>query len=206
MSLDLDKFYGVIPTDLSELDDVNIQSPSIGDVIQWDGTEWVNVTSNGGGINQLGWVALTDSTYTSGSPLSILSGVDTVLQFNADSIIDTYAPNGYTYLDFFDAPNNRITSPILGGAYDFRVTFKCTPSANSRQLNTKYSIGTGVGSQIVIDQRSSELRTSGTPSNISITSLVYSLSTFLTNGMEIILNANTNCDVYDIALVINRTS
>ena len=40
MSLDLDKFYGVIPTDLSELDDVNIQSPSVGDIIQWDGAEW----------------------------------------------------------------------------------------------------------------------------------------------------------------------
>jgi hypothetical protein len=164
------------------------------------------VYGTGGGINQLGWVALTDTTYTSVSPLSISSGVDTVLQFNADSTIDTYAPNGYTVSDFFDAPNNRIISPILGSAYDFRITFKCTPSANSRQLVTKYSIGTGVGSQIVIDQRSSELRTSGTPSNISITSLVYSLSTFLANGMEIILNANTNCDVYDIALVINRTS
>ncbi len=162
------------------------------------------VYGTGGGIDQLGWVAVTDTTFTSGSPFSLPSGVDTVLTFKMDSVNDTYAPSGYSATDFFDDANDRITSPILGGNYVFRLTFKCTPSANSRQLSTAYSIGTGVGSQIVIDQRSSELRISGSPSYISMTSSIYSLSTFLTNGMQIILNANTNCDIYDIAMVISR--
>ena len=164
------------------------------------------VYGTGGGIDQLGWVAITDTTYTEGSPFTILSGVDTVLRWNIDSSIDTYAPSGYDVDDFFDDTNWRVKSPAVGNAYDFRLTFTCKPSANSRQLVTSYSIGTGVGSQIVIDQRTSELRTSGTGSYISMTSLVYSLDTFLANGMEIILNANTNCDIYDIAMVINRTS
>lgn len=164
------------------------------------------VYGTGGGIDQLGWVAVSDTTYTSGSPLSILSGVDTVLDFNVDTSNDTYAPSGYDVTDFFNGETSRVLSPTVGNAYNFRMTFKCVPSDNSRQLVTSYSIGTGVGSQIVIDQRSHELRLSGSPSFISSTSLVYSLSTFVTNGMQIILNANTDCDIYDIDLVINRTS
>jgi len=165
-----------------------------------------SVYGTGGGIDALGWVAITDTTYTSGSPFTISSGVDTALRFNLDSTIDSYAPNGYSDTDFFDDTNYRVLSPVVGAAYDFRLSFQCVPSANSKQLVTSYSIGTGVGSQIVIDQRSSELRTSGSPSYISMTSLVYSLDTFIANGMEIILNANTNCDIYDIGMVINRTS
>lgn len=162
------------------------------------------VYGTGGGVDLLGWVAVGDTTYTSGSPFSLSSGVDTVLDWKLDTVNDTYAPNGYSVTDFFDDANDRITSPELGACYMFRLTFKCTPSANSRQLVTAYSIGTGVGSQIVIDQRSSELRVSGSPSYISMSSVVYSLGTFLTNGMEIILNANTNCSIYDINMVISK--
>jgi len=162
------------------------------------------IYGTGGGIDQLGWVTMTDETQTSGSPFSLPSNTDTVLTFTADSTIDTYAPEGYDVDDFFDDTANRITSPLLGASYIFRITFLCTPSANSRQLLTKLSIGTGVLSQIVIDQRSSELRISGSPSAISISTLIYSLDTFLLNGLEIILNANTNCDVYNINFVLSR--
>lgn len=162
------------------------------------------VYGTGGGIDQLGWVALTDTTYTSGSPQTFLNGVDTVLDFNADSTIESDAPAGTNAATFFNTTNNRVTSPVSGYAYIFRITFQCVPSANSRVLNIKYSIGTGVGSQIVIDQRTGELRTSGVASSISASSLIYSLGTFVTNGMQIILNPTTDCDVYDISMVLSR--
>jgi len=164
------------------------------------------IYGTGGGIDALGWVAITDTTYTSGSPFTISSGVDTVLRFNLDSTIDSYAPNGYSDTDFFDDTNYRVLSPVVGAAYDFRLRFKCVPSANTKVLTTSYSIGTGVGSQIVIDSRSTDLRTSGTATSVSMTSLVYALDTYVANGMEIILNANTDCDIYDISMVVNRTS
>lgn len=162
------------------------------------------IYGTGEGIDALGWVALTDTTYTPGSPFSILSSTDTVLRFNADSILESYAPNGYTASDFFDDVGFRVNSPVLGAAYMFRVTFKCVPSNSSRVLNMTYSIGTGVGAQIPIDVRTFDLRTSGVASNISSSSLIYSLGTFLTNGLEIIVNPTTNCDIYDIGFVLSR--
>ena len=164
------------------------------------------VFGTGEGIDALGWVAITDTTYTVGAPFAILSGVDTVLRFNIDTDIDTYSPQGTTTADYFDDTNFRVLSPILGAAYDFRIRFKCVPSANTKVLNMEYSIGTGVGSKIIIDDRTVSLRTSGVATNVSATNLIYSLDTFLTNGMELILNANTNCNIYDISMIINRNS
>lgn len=158
----------------------------------------------GGGLDELGWIAIGDTTYTSLSPFSISSGVDTVLQFNIDTVQNGYAPNGYTQTDFFDDTNYRIDSPVLGASYAFRLTFKAVPTNSSRVLNVTYSIGTGVGSQIPVYASSHELRSAGVASNISETSLIYTLNTFLTNGMEIILNATTDTDIYDISMVISR--
>lgn len=167
-----------------------------------DGTDLVY--GIGESIDQLGWIAVTDTTYTSGSPFAITANADAVLDFNNDSIIQTYAPNGYTVSDFFNDTTNRILSPQVGYAYMFRLTFKCLPANNSRVLNVSYSIGTDINNQIVIDSRSSELRSSASATNFSSSSLIYSLQTFITNGMQIILNADTNASVYDISMVISR--
>lgn len=162
------------------------------------------VYSIGESINQLGWIAATDTTYTSGSPLAISANTDTELDFSNDSIINTYAPNGYDETDFFDDVNNRILSPAVGYAYMFRLTFKCLPANNSRVLNVSYNIGTDINNQIIIDSRSAELRSSSNATNFSASSLIYSLDTFIANGMQIILNTNTNASVYDISMVISR--
>lgn len=205
-------------TDLGIKDGTLIGNPSTGNYYRFmnsansnlltirDSSGTDSVYGTGGGIDALGWVSFNDTTYTSGSPFGITSGVDTELRFNLDSVNDSYAPNGYDATDFFDDTTYRIKSPILGAAYDFRVSFKCVPSANTRVLNTTYSIGTGIGSQIPIVDYSRDLRSSGVATKVSNTSLIFSLSTFLANGMHIILNANTDCQIYDISMVINRTS
>lgn len=160
----------------------------------------------GEGIDALGWVTMNDTVQTVSSPLVLASGVDKALSFTVSNSNDTYAPNGYNTSDFFNGTTNRILSPVLGAAYTLRLTFKCTPAQSSRQLDVSYSIGTSLSSQIIIDSRSVELRTAGSPTNVSITSLVFSLATFLANGMEIILNASTNADCYDFNMVIARIS
>lgn len=177
----------------------------------YDGASWVSSREAiADEFNDLtkrhGWTAINDTTYTSGSPFSITSGVDTYLVFNNDSVLEAYAPLGTTAADYFDDVNNRITTAGVGHSYIFRLTFKCVPANNSRVLNIQYDIGTGLGSQIPIDSRSSELRTAGVASNVSLSSLIYTLGTFDTNGMGIILNANTNCDIYDISMVITRVN
>jgi hypothetical protein len=42
MSIDLDKFVGVIPSDLDALDDVIITGVTVGQALVWNGTNWVN--------------------------------------------------------------------------------------------------------------------------------------------------------------------
>lgn len=150
----------------------------------------------------LGWVAASDTTYTSGSPFAVSSGVDTVLDWNNDSIIETYAPNGETVADLIDDTNNRIKTSMVGNAYMLRTTFKAVPAQSARVLTVEYSIGADVNNKIVIDSRSSELRTSGVATNISMSTLIYTLATFDTNGMQLILNATTDVDIYDQSFVM----
>lgn len=162
------------------------------------------VFSTGESIDELGWVAVTDTTYTSGTPFTVATGVTAELDFNNDTIIDTYAPNGYSVSDYFDDSSNRILTTAIGNAYMFRLTFKCVPANNSRVIDISYSIGPSIATQIVIDSREVSLRTSGTATNVSLSSLIYSLGTFDTNGMHILLTPTTDVQIYDTSMVISR--
>ena len=164
------------------------------------------VYSIGDGIDALGWIAVTDTTYTSGSPLSLPSSTDTLLDFHVDTVEEGYPPNGYTNTDFFNETTSRILSPVTGAGYVFRLEFEITPQQNNRSIDVIFSTGVNVTNQVVIDKRSTGLITNGGTNFISSTSFFFATGTFITNGMQIILNCTTNASISNVQMVISRVN
>ena len=164
------------------------------------------VYSIGDGIDALGWIAVTDTTYTSGSPLNLTASTDTLLDFHVDTVEETYPPNGYTNTDFFNETTSRITSPITGAGYVFRFTFDITPQQSNRTIDVTFSTGVDISNQVVIDKRSTGLISNGGTNFISSTSFFFATGTFITNGMQIILNCTTNAAISNIQMVLSRVN
>lgn len=149
-----------------------------------------------------GWGRYLDSTYTSGSPLSISSGVRATLTNNAVSKLETQLPTGVT--TFFDETIQKIIAINDGDAYTMSIRFKAKMSVNNGYFDIDLDIG---GTQGVISQESIVFtRGSGTEQRFDIDLTVFSGATFVSNGGTLsVTPQNGNMDIYDISFVIVRT-
>ena len=148
-----------------------------------------------------GWGRYLDSTYTSGSPLSILSGVRTTLTNNAVSKIETQLPIGVA--TFFDETTQKITAINDGDAYTMSIRFKAKMSVNSGYFDIDLDIGGALG---IISQESIVFtRGSGTEQRFDIDLTVFSGATFVANGGTLsVTPKNGDMDIYGISFVIVR--
>jgi hypothetical protein len=148
-----------------------------------------------------GWGHYLDSTYTSGSPLSILSGVRATLTNNAVSKLEAQLPIGVT--TFFDETTQKITAINDGDAYTMSIRFKAKMSVNSGYFDIDLDIG---GAQGIISQESIVFtRGAGTEQRFDIDLTVYSGATFVANGGTLsVTPKNGDMDIYDISFVIVR--
>lgn len=155
-------------------------------------------------LNQLGWVQVADTTYTSGSPFSVSSGVRTKLLINSDSVIESSAPTGLTAADFYDDSTNKVLGIQSGDAFAIRLDFTANPTLNNRNLFIEFDIG---GAQGVIFERLVRLaRGAGVDSPISTTNFYYTLGTFVANGMEIYVECDGDVDLFDFTIVLSRVN
>lgn len=148
-----------------------------------------------------GWFQASDNTYTSSSPFSITANVRTKLDFNADSIIDTYVPSGTTASTFYDTVNNKIYGENDGDAFIIRVNATVKPAATNSYITFDLDIG---GSQGIILENTRSLIKGTAAQPVSKSDLIYTLNTFNTNGGEIYVTCNNNCDFYDMSFVMTR--
>jgi len=148
-----------------------------------------------------GWGRYLDSTYTSGSPLSISSGVRTTLTNNAVSKLETQLPTGVA--TFFDETTQKITAINDGDAYTMSIRFKAKMSVNNGYFDIDLDIG---GTQGIISQESIVFtRGSGTEQRFDVDLTVFSGATFVANGGTLsVTPKNGNMDIYDISFVIVR--
>lgn len=164
-----------------------------------------NLGANGGVSveESTGWAQYKDDQYTSGSPLVISAGATTTLDNNAGSTITTQLPVGVTAL--YDSLTNKITPENSGDAYLVRVDFTAFTSSPSGLAKLQIDIGGAQG--IIIDRGFTFPKGtgSGNAQDYSMTSLVYSLSTFVANGGTVQIESVTgDTSVYDINFVISR--
>ncbi|ARN70209.1 hypothetical protein BST91_00295 [Nonlabens tegetincola] len=189
----------------------------------WTGSSWCQVGKTD--VSDTGWVALNDRDYTTNlsfvnSPdltdFSNFSNIDLDFSNALDTAIDSYAPNGYGYTDFYDDTNSRLTSVGLGDMILLRLQFDATPNQNNGVIVVQIDIGPddipGNGNDIVIFQKSIPLvRGGGRVTNVSETIFLYQLATFVANGGKIRMaytrsnnTSGNSCDVNNFGLVITK--
>ena len=186
----------------------------------WTGTQWNTIKEGGNG--RLGWVALTDTNTSIPIPGISVNQANNPSNYTnipidfeddpGDSIIDTYAPSGYTGSDFFDSTNNVITPLALGDAVLVRLQFTAVPQDNNSYLVIALDIGTP-GSPIIVYQKTIPLlRGGGQTNRVSETIMLFQLGTFVNNGAQLkaaysVTSGSVNtCTVSDFSLVIERLS
>lgn len=178
-----------------------------GDVATWNGTSW----EAGLGLADLGWLNVVDGTYTPGSPLSVTGGVRTQLDITYGGSSDaTYMPRGETGTGtggWWDDVESRFLPQNVGDSYDVRLSFKCDPTVNNDSILIEYSIDETSSPKNIIASNNVRLATSSTvEGNVSWTVGVFSLTTFVTNGLKIFVTPGAAMDFYDMSVLIKKTS
>jgi len=160
------------------------------------GTSVVRLTDLG-----TGWATYADNVYTTGSPLTVNSGVTVTLPNNAATIINSQIPFGVT--SFYNSGTTKITPQLSGDSYLINVRFK----ARSSSANGLGKVGIDIGSGTVTSEQTQSLRSGiATEQIVNILFDVYSLGTFVANGGLIKFTSVTgNTEIYDILYKVTRT-
>lgn len=154
-----------------------------------------------------GWADYSDTTYTLGSPFSVLANTDTKLPNNAGTIIDSQKPSDVT--TFYDNVSETITGRN-GDGITITVDFKATPTnANTEFLEIWLDITGGTGTPSNLSNLYRRIVTfpkgNGIERPINFTVTCYTLATWEANGAEVYVRANNTVDIYDIRYVVTRT-
>lgn len=148
-----------------------------------------------------GWEQVTDSTYTSGSPLVVLSGVTGKILTGTVTKIQTQLPTGVT--TFWDASTDKIVAVNNGDAFTLSLRFKAKMNVVSGITDIGINIG---GAFNVISQETLLFaKGSGVEQSFDIDLNYFTGTTFITNGGIIeVKPLNGDVSIYDIVLVIFR--
>ena len=149
-----------------------------------------------------GWIQITDSTYTVGSPKALTGGVRTKLDLNSDSVIESNAPPGTTAATFWDSATSKLMGETVGDAFELRFQFTAAPASPNTNMTIDLDIGGAQG--IIWEDTRSFLK--GAVAQRAVRDIsYYTLTTFIANGGEIYLTATNNTDIYGMTFFIRRT-
>lgn len=148
-----------------------------------------------------GWEQITDSTYTIGSPITILSGVTGKIQTGTVTKIKTQLPTGVT--GFWDETTDKLLGINNGDAFTLSLRFKASMNVADGISDVAINIG---GALNVISQETLLFaKGSGVEQRFDIDLSYFTGTTFMANGGDIeITPLNGNISIYDIVLVIFR--
>lgn len=151
--------------------------------------------------NKFGWNDVSDSLYTSGSPLSIGSGVRTKLTNNGLA-----AQSDITRLGaLWSTANNNFLVNDLNALYFIRVNCKVKAAAAA---GTPYVVtfeAESANGPTVISGNTQIIKGGGYVNQLSWTSPFY-IGSFINNqSISIFLTADTPITLYDIGFVIHRS-
>lgn len=152
--------------------------------------------------NFTGWEQISDSTYTSGSPLVISSGVTGKILTGTVAKIQTQLPTGVSA--FWDDSTDKLLGVNNGDAFTLSLRFK----AKMNVANGITDIGINIGGALNVISQETILfsKGSGVEQRFDIDLSYFTGSTFITNGGNIeVAPLNGDVSIYDIILVIIRT-
>ena len=149
-----------------------------------------------------GWEQITDSTYTSGSPLVILSGVTGKILTGTVTKIQTQLPTGVT--TFWDASTDKLLGVNDGDAFALSLRFKASMNVANGLSDIAINIGGAlnrVSNETIVFSKGS-----GVEQKFDVDLSYFTGTTFIANGGIIeVTPLNGDISIYDIVLVIFRT-
>ena len=152
--------------------------------------------------NATGWQQVTDTTYTSGSPLTIATGVTGKIQTGTITQITTQLPTGVT--TFWDNTTDKLVAVNNGDAFTLSLRFK----AKMDVANGIADLGINIGGTLNVISQETLLFSKGsdTEQRFDVDLSYFTGTTFISNGGIIeVTPINGNISIYDIVLVIIRT-
>lgn len=158
------------------------------------GVEWVS------GNGDTGWGYYADTAYTTESRLFCAAGLTTQITNNKETFEETYLPTG---VSTFWA-SNKLTPENIGDSYDVRLNFM----AEAGSANTYFKIRLDIGDGEVISVLETEktfAKGTGIEHPFSTSNIIFSLSTFVTNGGKWTITPNNDVEIWDITMLITRT-
>jgi len=149
-------------------------------------------------VDDLGWVQLSNTTYTKENPYILEDDLRTILPITPTSVL------GEPYYKPEDKPTagNKFKPNNSGDIYLLRIGFKIDTTFNNQQGFLDVDIG---GTQGVIWEKSYDLIRGKEYVPFTEQVMVYSLDTFLKNGAAINFKVKGGAEVYDIVTVIFKS-
>lgn len=170
-------------------------TPLLGDTLKYNGSTFIATPDNGQQF-------VSDSTYTSGSPLSILAGIRTLLPNDA-ALLNVKNPSSAP--DFWDAVSNRVVPEFVGDTYAIGINFVCQRAGTGVSfVDVELDIGGGLGT--IRQETVPIVRGGGVNNHKNVNFLVFVGSTFIVNGAQIYLTPELDTDFFDITVNILRVS
>lgn len=149
-----------------------------------------------------GWEQITDTTYTSGSPLVILSGVTGKILTGTTTKIQTQLPTGVT--TFWNETTDKLLAVNNGDAFTLSLRFKAKMNVASGLADIDINIGgtlNKVSNETIVFSKGS-----GVEQKFDVDLSYFTGTTFIANGGAIeVTPVNGDISIYDIVLVIIRT-
>lgn len=179
-------------------------SASSGEVYVADGAGSGAWTAQTALDSYTGWVQYADSTYTSGSPLAVASGVRTKLTNDGGTeALTSQLPLDAAGNSMWDTTNSKIVPISENDGYDFRLNFVADPAGTTDTfIEIELDIGGAVG---VIFKKTVPLAKGGAAQQVVFSAPVYAGDTFFANGGEFYVTPDVNTDIYDISVHVSRT-
>ena len=143
------------------------------------------------------WAFIGDNTYTSASPQLIPNGVKTKLDINADFTLESRAGNAAAW---WDDLLNRIVPTATAEIWDVRLNASYRPAQGDRILDI-----TGESNTLnVFSKRYRLPKTAGSTAR-DFQNVFFAVgNTIINNGVEIYILNDTDVEIFDISLLIER--
>lgn len=150
-----------------------------------------------------GWAQYIDSTYTSGSPFTILSTTTDTLENNANGVINGQKPIDATG-ELYNSTTKKVMPIDTFDAYILEIRFTAVSTANFDHFEVGLDIGGSLG--VITKQTQTFSKNAGTAQEFKVTFSYFTGATFVGNGGAVVITTNGgDVSFYDINYLVTRT-
>ena len=144
-----------------------------------------------------GWEQITDSTYTSGSPLTILSGVTGKILTGTVTRINNQLPVGVT--EFYNNTTDKLVGVNDGDDFSLSLRFKAKMNVANGLTDVAINIGGAFNN--IVQETLIFSKGSGVEQRFNVILPYFTGTTFIANGGNIDVSPlNGDIDIYDIVI------